>query len=238
MPEPTPLGTSPDEPVKKSGFDPREHEAEQAELNAPTALSELPPRKRMYYNVIGIAKRKLDERVELIKEGAYQGVIDEWHSSSEKDSAHALEIAQEKVEFGHWHILDKTRPGGRLVYYASPVSLVPLAFELTDVFIPPKQRTTGLKSREDISLSNHVVISLASIDLKAHAAIDTDDPEGSGSGYYWIVLSPERDPVIIQERFWDKANINVVSKLANYPHHELTDIECETLIRTLDSIPV
>lgn len=228
MPEPTaPTPKDDDKAPSQSGFDPRAYEDEMAAREEATRMQELPPSMRVYRDVISVVRAKLLERVKQMQSGDYDGSNKVWSDADSDVKQQILDVAKDNLRAGAWGITEKNKSGAHKAFYLMFQSIM-TQFELTGIEIPSE-----VKKVDD----PFVVVDLWSI--YGHSLDDVDDPENRHTDLeYWLVLSPERGPVVVQTRLWDTEHKSIEAKLSNYPNHRVSDEDCINLIQTLKAIPV
>lgn len=250
MPDPIPSGTPPEKPVRKSGFDPAEYEAEKAAANPE---SEMPIQKRMYRDVINITTQRISNLMQEIRDGSFNPAQAQ-HSRYE-GWKHLYgpngTIRKEFPETMNSLFFQRGDKVNKIISH-SISSLDNAYFRAEGVLLPGKDRKypdinhsfiyTNGKQEEDESF---VVIRISLIKGEIEKLVLQDHilaPHGGSDdfrvGDFLIILSPEMKPTIIQERSWDKTNKTWVQKLTTYPHFDLTDEECTTILQAIATAPL
>ena len=245
MPEPTPS----DEPVRKSGFDPREYEAEKAQ----SSESETSLNMRLYRDVIDVTKQRIKKLMVEIKTGVFE-------PKSKKDSRYDNWVylygpsGIRKNEFPYTMnslIFEQGDDVGKII--SRPISsLDGFPFKIDAVYLPGKERPlpeinnsfSNIEGKPEEDQGFAVIrINLApGVDegeaLKDHILPPHKGPYEFAADEFLIILGAEMPPTIIQERPWDETNVSWSQKLAAYPHFNLTDEECTAILQAIATAPL
>lgn len=249
MPDPIPSGTSPDEPVKKSGFDPKEYEAEKAQ----SSESEISSNMRLYRDVIDVTKQRIKKLMDEIRTGVFD-------PKSKEDTRYHNWVylygpnGIRKNEFPDTMnslIFEQGDDAGKII--SRPISsLGGFPFKVDAVYLPGKERVlpeinnsfTNIEGKpEEDEVFAVIRINLApGVDegeaLKDHILPPHKGPYEFVADEFLIILSAEMRPTIIQERSWDETNMSWSQKLAAYPHFDLADEECTAILQAIATAPL
>lgn len=263
MPDPIPSGTPPDEPKKKSGFDPAEYEAEKVQ----SSESEISSNMRMYRDVIAVTRQRINDLMQKIREGTFNPTQPE-HSRYEGWKHLYGPNGTIKEEFPETMNSLFFQQGDRVLKIIKhPISSLNNAyFRVEGVFLPGKDRKfpdinhsfryTNGKQEEDESFVV-IRISLApgeneGLVLQDHILAPHGGSDDFRVGDFLMILGPEMKPTIIQERPWDKINKTWTQKLATsrysgqpnhsvtevYPRYDITDEECTAILKAIATAPL
>lgn len=250
MPDPIPSGTPPDEPKRKSGFDPKEYEAEKAAANQETEMS---IQTRMYRDVIDVTKQRIKKLMDEIRTG-------EFNAKSEEDSRYSNWTylygpngirKNEFPDIMNSLIFEQGDDADKII--PKPISsLGGFPFKIDAVYLPGRERElpevndsfSNTKGKPDEDEVFAVIrINLApGVDeeeaLKDHILPPHKGPYEFAADEFLIILGAEMKPTIIQERPWDETNVSWSQKLATYPHFDLTNEECTAILQTIATAPL
>lgn len=239
MSDPIPPGTSPDEPKRKSGFDPSEYEAEKAQ----TSESELPLHMRMYKAVWDIVKNRASALPEIESKGILaslkNGIL--YYTSEPHDNTY--------IGIGD-KLNEKFKPFEQSSVYLRAVML-PVD---NNGFLGYKSIDLGQIVEREITDKDFIAISL-NFDLTATELEESGNEtcpftfkhdDDKPNNLFTILIGPELPPTMIQERYWDRENRTWQQKLSAvddegnpiYPRHELTDEECSKILIALKDCPL
>lgn len=233
--DPTPKDVTPEDllpkPRGKSGFDPSEYEAQLVD-DENMRVQELPPRRRMYKDVLTLADVRFIELADKLYKDEYKGKF---------------------IFYNHFkkggNILNRVKEAGILILdnnenrWSFPV---PIESTGSDSFMfggiqLPKEGRSYAGPYDSQILTVSINLRKNGEPYVSEDDIQPNEEEGvtvSLASTYFVVLSPERDPVVIQLRHWDSDNITLSQKLAKYPRHELTDKECTAILTAIMDAPL
>ncbi|MDQ5943924.1 MAG: hypothetical protein QG675_692 [Patescibacteria group bacterium] len=225
MSDPIPSGASPDEPVRKSGFNPAEYEAEQAEQNESSRLHELPPKMRMYRDVMNLTQKRLVELYKSFADGTYRG-----RELLQKRYEHRPDPTQQ-----HRLYFDEVADIGMGYHHVRIESLGNDSISLDMIELP-----VSLDERHP---DNQAFVVVIFEPFKADRTYVCEEDLSAGAktvARYALVLSAEMEPVIIysSHAVGGLKSEDISSLLTQRPNHAVSDEECKALLRAIATAPV
>lgn len=246
MPEPTAPTPSSDDrpdvtpedllpkPRERSGFDPKDYEEAMAAREEATRMRELPPRVRMYSDFLNQIQRIVNNTIIEIEEGTIS--IDTIEDLVRREQYEELSSnLKTNVRGFYANILNS---GGSFLletHLSCPHDLQKyisaVEIDLIYCFIGDSEDTPRPLGGQDI------IIECQFFDNESDHIISNADAKDLGFdsineyAIYYIVLSPENLPLMVQHRF--ESNDSLQDRIEQGPVYHLTDGDAQALIEAL-----
>ncbi len=211
MPDPIPGQYRDDEEPKKKGFDPKAYFEGQGEQF-------LTPKKMLYKHVHELFSRLISDDKQPVKN---RDILSDAYTvpyyEEQKFPVELPSIGCDEVELIHCE-LDQFDPD-----YNTLRGMIR--------HIPEDARYIRMGVKFFKAGKPHICI--------GDEDVNPDQEDDYNERYiYQILLAPEMDPVVIQERGWDRQNLSLDDKLKSYPRHMLEDDECLRVLSILEQASV